>query len=563
MDDIDLTPTHFITKSRFRDYLKSPRILWDRVHNPEGLPPEDGFAKALMAEGNEADRLFPHSFGDFIDCQAPTETNVDPLLITQEALAHHSGRPLSQASISNDNLLARIDMLRPREDGMFDLIEFKAKTKFTRSGKESPIPDVAFQYYLAKQCGIPVATAKIAHFNPDYVRGDSLDLQGLFMETDVTEEVDAYLPDVELLSKRAKEVLACKTPPEIDPCSESCLNLDKEEFFHYVPEAGKPDSVFNIPSIRRDKAIKLAAQTKNSDVPFSVTNTVLETDSHKTLVFAECMAQGKIYFDREAAKEFLSSIKFPFVGMDFETMMHGVPRFKGASPNSQVPFQACILTIAEPGAPIEYIDHLADHRDDDPRRGVLEAVAIATRNAGTALAYNASFELSCLERASSLADEMGYGGILAQVPEKTVDLGKLFMGYKIFSPEQKSASLKQVSAAFYKENPYVNSEVHAGDQASFIFTEMVNGNIEPAKIEPLRKALIEYCRHDVQVMVDGVGLVEVLAGIPKEEQRFVPYMKAEIRDDLPEMFHVAPPSTALPKPTKSRAQSKGRDGIAD
>ena len=542
MYSIMSTPVRYLSKSKIVTFLESPRKLWDQVYNPDALPKVDPFDESLMAGGIIADELFAKLQKDSVDCRKSTDLSKDQVSITREWLAaNEEGEPktLLQPSFEIDELYCRVDVLRPTSTGSYALVECKAVNK----PDKDHVMDAAIQTYIARKAGAEISEVKIAHFNPEYRRQGDLDLSALFTETDVTAAVNDLQGDMPLIIDNARAVLALSEPPVVDIMDSSMMKMEKGELRHYAPGVMTPDSVLNLPGIFRTKAIPMAREIREKKLAegsddLSVRVTDLPENmamSPKHAVFRETLRDKTMFCDREEVRKVVEAVKFPVTFLDFETVMHAIPQFDGAGPNTHVPFQVCSARIEAPGEPVMFYDHLAHHEDADPRIGVIECLAMATKGAATTIAYNASFELGCLRHAADLATRLGHSQEMESIASRMVDIGKPFMDYKVFSHEQggKGGGLKHVSAALFKDDPYAGKDVTGGAQASFLFTQMATGQLSEDAIAQARAGLEQYCRQDVYGMVDLIASMEVLAGIPKEERRFGSYLKAEMKELTP------------------------------
>ena len=94
-----------------------------------------------------------------------------------------------EATFVFENLLVMVDVLKVTSDGL-EIYEVKSSTKV----KEINLHDVAFQYYVLGQLGYEIKKAFVVHIDGAYVRGDELELNKLFILTDVLDEV-VYFQD--------------------------------------------------------------------------------------------------------------------------------------------------------------------------------------------------------------------------------------------------------------------------------------------------------------------------------------------------------------------------------
>ena len=558
----------FITKSNYILFLESPRKFWDRFHSPESLPPENEFERALMEQGMAVDRIARKRFPSGFDCQPEGASFSDCLALTasamQEADDSKSPRALLQPSFLHDGLFARVDILRPDEFGGYELLEVKAVS----APDKTHYQDVAFQLHVLRKKGMSISAAKIVHLNPEYVRHGELDLESLFIEADVTDKAQELQPDVISNIALARDVLAQEEPPPVDLDGAAVLNITKPELEHYAPELMTPDSVFRLPGIHRDKALILAREIRekkvaegSDDLTVRVSELPDDARNLKQTVFRQCTVNKQMYCDRSVLREMFDRIEFPVTFLDFETILHAIPQFDGAKPNLQIPFQVCAFRAESPDEPIKLFEHLADHTVADPRQGVIACVNESMDGAGTVIAFNASFEIMCMEGMRELAQELNMPNLVDDIKAKMVDIGKPYMGYHVYSHEQKgSGGLKSVSSAFFLEDPYKGKSVKGGAQASYLFAQMAMGNIPPEQIPDIRAGLLAYCTQDVYGMVDLAAVSEVLADIPEDKRRFGKFLKAALKP-LPEIVHELD-SPVLEGRSKSPAKNKASKQIA-
>ena len=563
-----MSNSKYISKSKYMLFLESPRKFWDSFHDKESLPPESTFDMALKAMGEEVDQLARSKYPGALDCLPEGMSFSDGLAFTEAAIkeARDTGvrRVLLQPSFMKDGLFARADILLPDKFGDYELLEVKAVSEPNKDNYQ----DVAFQAHVYAECGVPMSAIKILHLNKEYVRDGDLDVGQLFVESDVTDKAGALEGEVIENIAEARRVYASSVAPAVDVFDDGLLGISKDDIAHYAPHLLTPDSVFKFPGIHRDKALVMAQEIRakkiadgSSDLTVRVSDLAEEPRNFKQTVFRQCAVKKQMYCEREVLREMLGQIKFPVTFLDFETLLHVVPKFDGGKPNDQVPFQVCAYRIEKPGADIVLHEHLADHRDLDTRRSVLTCVYDAVKGAETVIAYNASFELGCLARMESLADEMGYLPVIQGIKDKMVDVGKPFMAYKVYSHEQNgSGGLKSVSAALFADDPYKGKDVKGGAQASYLFAQMTLGNERHENIENVRNGLLEYCRQDVYGMIDLVAITEDLADIPQGQRRFVGCMQAQQKPFPPIVSELD--TAVLLGRSKSPASGKSKPQIA-
>ena len=175
-----------LTKSRFVTGWQCHRLLWWTVHEPaaQELKP-DKVLEDRFDQGRHVTALAQRRF--------PGATMIPPrsdaARIEATRLALDFGAPtVLEAAFSADGVFVAADVLLREGDG-FALMEVKAATK----AKPEHVPDVAVQVYVARKCGVNVRRAAVMHLNPEFRHPDAGDL---FAETDITREVEGFIPQV-------------------------------------------------------------------------------------------------------------------------------------------------------------------------------------------------------------------------------------------------------------------------------------------------------------------------------------------------------------------------------
>ncbi len=128
---------------------------------------------------------------------------------TKEALAN-GATVIYEVSFIADNLFCAVDVLEETDNG-YTLIEVKSSS----SQKDEHIPDAAVQVHVLRECGLHVTRAEVMHLSKE-CRFPKLD--NLFERTDVTEPVEAFLPEVPAEIDRQLRVLQ-------GPCPEADIGL--------------------------------------------------------------------------------------------------------------------------------------------------------------------------------------------------------------------------------------------------------------------------------------------------------------------------------------------------
>ena len=219
--------------------------------------------------------------------------------------------------------------------------------------------------------------------------------------------------------------------------------------------------------------------------------------------------------DREKIAQFLKGLYYPLYFLDFESFQPAVPLYDNSSPYEQIVFQYSLHYIPAPGGELLHREYLA-MPDEDPRRGVAEALCRDIPVDVCTLAYNMSFEKGRIRRLAELYPDLS--DHLMNIHDHIVDLMAPFQTRQYYCRAmQGSYSIKYVLPALFPDDPeldYHNLEgVHNGTEASATFANMVN--MEPEERETCRNQLLKYCGLDTLAMVKvWQKLTEVVGSNP-------------------------------------------------
>ncbi len=123
--------------------------------------------------------------------------------------------------------------------------------------------------------------------------------------------------------------------------------------------------------------------------------------NQKQLMQYFALKNNKPYVEKKVIKAMLNDLEYPLFHLDFETLNHPLPQFKGESPYQQSVFQFS-LHIENKEGEVDFnknhIEFLSKNQGDD-RFLLVEALvkAIPSHKKGTVIVYNQAFEKSRLK----------------------------------------------------------------------------------------------------------------------------------------------------------------------
>ncbi len=481
-----------LSKSKITRGLQCQKSLWLYKNQPELREVSDGL-QAIFDTGTDVGKLAQQKFPNGIDATEGHDwpnyecsRNTIYLITTGQEVIY-------EATFVFNNVLVAVDILVKNHLGTWDAYEVKS----TNSVKEPHIIDSAIQYYVMEGAGIPIRSFSVMHFNNTYVRQGALDIEQLFTETDITEEIldwQEKLPDIieelEAVQQEAKS-------PEIE-IGPHCTNPYGCDFmahcWKHIPEY----SVFNLTRGGErswDLYHKGILEIKDIPVEYPM------GDGHRIQLMAEITSEP--YIIKEGIERFLNNITYPVYHFDFETMMSAVPMFDNSRTYQQVPFQYSVhIQESKNAEPIhkEFLTKTeAGKLSEDPREELIKQMLVDLGTEGTILAYHSSFEVM---RIKELAiDFPAYATKLMALIPRVQDLEVPFRNKYFYTKEmQGRSSIKKVLPALVPELSYSDLDIQEGGTASATFLAMFKGEFE-GDYEATNQQLLDYCKLDTYAMV--------------------------------------------------------------
>jgi hypothetical protein len=387
-----------LSKTRLLNWLQCPKRLWLDVNLPD-KPPPDAATELVFRQGHELGAAAQARFagGRLIGSQDDLGA---ALTQTGEALRGPRRRPLFEAAFERDGVLVRADVLEPARGGAWSLHEVKSTTTV----KDNHHADVAVQRWVVQASGLKLDGHGLMHVDSSWTYPGDGDYAGLFARADLTAETAELSRQVHDWVDGARRTLAGDEPDL--PMGEQCVDPYPCPYQdHCAAQADQVEYPVILLPGRAGKALarRLAGEGYRDlrEVPGGRFADPVMARMHRVT------CSGKAFRDRSMA-EAIDRLPWPRAYLDFETMNFAVPRWAGARPFQQVPFQWSCHVETAPGK-ITHAQFL-DLGGADPRRACAEQLVAALRGVRVILVYSAPFERGrILELAAAfpdLADEL-------------------------------------------------------------------------------------------------------------------------------------------------------------
>ena len=480
--------TPVLSKSKLMLGLQCEKLLWLTLNMPEASAETSVSTQLQFDEGNEVGELARklEGKGDLIEGEYWDFTGASKK--TQD-LINSGSKLIFEAAFLKDDLYFRADILKKTKTG-WHLIEVKKAT----SVKDEYIKDCAIQTLVMEAAGIKLQTISLRHINNKMVYPD---FTNFFETVDITKEVRAELSNIKKeivsLQKTVKEIKEPKKSIGVH-CSSPYECPYKAQCWKKVPDF----SVFDLPSMNTD--------TKwdhyNSKL-IKISDLDPKDFKNVTQRAIEVTQSGKTFSDKKEIQSELSEWKWPLYFFDFETINPAIPKFKGASPYVQMPFQfSCHVWKDEKTKDLKHSEYLHTE-NSDPRKALIESMLKSLGKKGSIVAYNKGFEIGVIEKLADF-DKKNKDALLALI-NRFVDPLPIFRK-SVYHPEFRgSFSIKSVAPALIGEKlNYENLEIGDGGTAQSMASLIMFGKTAKEEKDTIIKHLLVYCKQDTQAMVDIV-----------------------------------------------------------
>jgi CRISPR/Cas system-associated exonuclease Cas4 (RecB family) len=474
-----------LAKSTVVAFKQCPKRAWLEVHRASERPPPASLRRMLggNAVGELARKLYGDAEGTLISRREGASVAQAQ---TEAALAQR--RPIFEAQLTGNEVLAYIDILAPEGREGWRIVEVKSST----SVAERHILDAGLQVRAAK--GLNLKSVAIAHIDNSFVYPGGDDYRGLLVEQDVTGKVRAKKAEVKALVKEAQAIIAGPEPGrEMGP---HCTDPYECAFTAYCTRLAPPSPKYPIDWLpRRGKTLNKFLAKEGirdiSEVPDEKLNDLQRRVKAAT-------TSDELYFNAGAALEALAEYGPPFSYLDFETVQFAIPIWPGTRPYQQVPFQFSLHQTDEHSL-VRHFSFL-DLAGTLPERRFAEALVKQADGEGAVFVYNAQFERTRIRELADRHDDLRKP--LKRIARRLVDLMPIARDHLYHPAQHGSWSIKSIVSALFPDLDYaVLAGVKDGQMAMDAYLEAIQPGIAPTRRAAIREELDLYCANDTLALM--------------------------------------------------------------
>lgn len=482
-----------LSKSKFISGLQCDKRLWLSVHEKDA--PElqvDPGLQVIFDHGTHVGELAREHIQGGVLIDLPHYEVRERVAATQRAL-ESGAKVIYEASFLADDVFVAVDILH-RRGRRWTLTEVKSTCKV----KPAHIPDAAVQTHVVRRAGLDVARTEVMHLNRDCCFPN---LDDLFVRTDVTERVKEEIVDVPREARRQLRVLR-GPEPDVEPGDHCTAPYDCPFIARCWPENPEHhvSTLYRIGGKQLDRLLEDGIETIH-DIPDALELGDIADRQRRAVQSGRVMVE-------QGLKKALAQLEHPIAYLDFETIGLPIPIWDGCRPYDAVPVQfSCHLEDAS--GELRHYEWLAEG-PSDPRAALAEALVHAVRGAKTIVAYNAGFEVGCIQDLRAAVPE--FDRELRRVERRVRDLLPI-VRENVYHPDFGGGfGVKRVMPALVPALSYEELAIQDGGSATVELERLLLRSSEMTASEPakLRSALLDYCRMDTLAMVKIVERLRAL-----------------------------------------------------
>ena len=484
---------HGLSKSRYTQFRACDKALWLNVFKPE-LAVIDANMQARFTAGTEVGELARGLFGPFEDMTIrKPDGHLDYAGMverTKDALSR-GVENICEAAFSYNGNYCAVDILH-KVDGGYVINEVKSSTDPI---KDIYFWDVAFQKWVLTGCGVSVMGTNLVCIDTGYIRHGEIEIDKLFMVTDISTCVDEELPFIEDNIADAKMVLDGDEPA--NDISIECNNPYPCAFWQYCTKHLPKPSVFDLYYMKKTQKFDLYHR---GVIKYEDLEDVKLTKIQQMQVAGAL--DGEVHINKDGIREFLDTLSYPLYFLDFETIQPPIPLYDGTKPYQQITTQYSLHIQNEEGGALQHLDFLAPSREA-PMRPLAERLCQDIPADACVVAYNKAFECTRIGELAELFPDLA--DHLLAIKENIKDLLIPFQaGYYYLPSMGGSFSIKSVLPALFPNDPEL--DYHALDELCQNGTMAMNlypslKHMSPEDEDRARRALLDYCCLDTLAMV--------------------------------------------------------------
>jgi hypothetical protein len=443
--------------------------------------------------GKLAQQLFPGGK----DVSPPNPYSYDASIAATKALVQQQYPAIYEAAFRHHGIMAALDILVFRE-GKWYAYEVKSSMRISHTY----LLDCAIQYHIITSSGLPLEDFRIIHINGDYVKNGDVEIDQLFTETPVLEDILGKQTYVREQIEKAVDVLSKEQIPDM-PIGAHCTKPYPCDFQGYCWKNIPENSIWYLPGISMQAKSEFLEKGLTTIDELKMSDILLE----KNRIVLEAYKKNQPYVEAKPLQDFFRGLTYPLYYFDLEAFQPAIPIFDGTKPFERIPFLYSVHYQENNSSALKH-DSFIGPVGTDPRIAFIEHFLADTEAPGSILVFNTLMEKSILNKLAE--DYPAYRVALKERIGRIVDFEIPFKNMWYYHPAMQGGfSLKTISRSILQQDPFSDSAVKDGEVAMTMYTELYYREDADQEAAVMRQ-LVDYCRADTLALQKIYENIKVL-----------------------------------------------------
>ncbi len=405
---------HQLSKSTFIRGVQCAKSLYLHKHRPFLRDKLSAEQLAKFNRGHQIGHLAQQLFPGGVDCSPKHPSQYAKALEMTKECIEKGETIIYEAVFQHHGVLVMLDILVKTNAG-WQAFEVKSSLKIS----DTYVMDAALQYFVVLGSGLSLDKQYLITLNPGYVRSENLDLEQLFLKTDITTQCIEKQGFVREQIEEELRVLALKSSPNV-AIGKHCHEPYPCDFLGHCWKQITPDSVLYMlsPTIETRFAWHHAGMLKPD---------IQDTGLGAWTSEVQSLTSGKPFVIKSDLAAFFESVQSPTLFLEATIERPALPPYTASTA-----YEPLIRTLAYTELGAATVQAHFVNLTDDQRIVAFEFLRELSESYQTIVVWQADELLAALDGISIHFAETARS--IENIKHKIIDLSAIVQSESVFFP---------------------------------------------------------------------------------------------------------------------------------